>query len=106
MITGFDSQRNLQRVPNIGLSNCVLKPSKVEQLPALGSCSLRGGGHHGGGHGHGHGHDDHPHLDEQAVREAMRLRSERIARTERVATFIKVVTGVGGLGSFLWFISL
>lgn len=68
---------------------------------------MRGGGHgHGHGHGGGHGHDSEHYCDEATVREAMQQRSERIAKTEKVATFLKVATTVGGFGSFLWFLSL
>ncbi len=82
-----------------------MPPKTLDELKSRGFEAMRGGGHgHGHSHDGGHIHDSVDHCDEAAVREAMQQRNERIANTERVATFLKAVTGVGGAGAFLWFL--
>ena len=82
------------------------RPRSIRDLKFVGQEAMRGGGHGGHGHGGGHGHDSEHYCDEATLREAMQRRSERIAKTERVVTFLKLATTVGGLGSFFWFLSL
>ncbi len=87
--------------------NSVRRPKAIRELKSGETLALRGGGHgHGHGYGHGGGHDHEEVCDESSVREAMEQRNRRIAATERVNTFLQVVTGVCGFGSIAWFLSM
>ena len=89
--------------------NAPRAPSTTDEIKFHGPLAIRGGGGHGGGHGHGHGgghghagHDDlSHHYDENVLRQR-----ERAKFKEDVVSKLKIVTGLGTLGTLVYCWSL
>ncbi len=81
-------------------------PSTSDDITFYGPLAIRGGGH-GGGHGHsgGHGHAGHDDLSHHYEENVLRQR-ERAKFKEEVANTLKIVTGLGTIGTLAYCWSL
>lgn len=98
-LTGFPALKTFGRSKSF---SGVRKPALIQDLSFYGPESLRGGGH---GHGHGgHGvthHDLSHHYDEDTLR-----LKESATQREKIVNTIRIVTGLGTIGTIAFCCSL